>query len=276
MSLDFSSFESDFSVLQAFGKMDSDTSAISIEDLQILNDRDTLAQLERAEIRDSSAAMGSTGSLTPVPSENGEESADDVDVFSTLDSYGKLPEDLVSYFLSGESDDRNACGMRRCVEDVSQSKRQTRGKRPRYGDDGDECFDSRTKAAQQARKNREKKKEYLCGLEVKVKSLEEENADFRLRMRSKDHLIDGLKEEVRYLRGVLANQTTLSKLLRNIDFDSDEFSKCADENGTICDHSGYTKKAMDNGEEGVCLHVNRGGLSLELCPRCSAQAKSAR
>ena len=266
MSLDFTVLDTDFSVLQALEMMDSDKCDLSINDLQILSDLSIPALLEQVETRGRSVDMGSTGSSCSV-SESGEDFGDGV--VSVSGTYGNIPEDLVS-LLSGECLDSDL-NVKSYVQDVSQPKR--RGKRPRtYTEDDDDVDEPRSKAAQQAKRNRDKKKQYVSGLEEKVKDLEKENADIRLRMRNRDITVHQLQEEVRYLRSVLANQTTLSRLLRKIDFDSGEFS---DDNRLVSDHSYSIKKSDASAQAGVCLHVSSGDISLELCSRCSRQAKKS-
>ena len=73
-----------------------------------------------------------------------------------------------------------------------------------------------SKSALSARAHREKKKQYVIGLEKSVKELSTDNKRLRTDMRDMERTIGDLKTEVEYLRGVLANQSTLSSLLRNI------------------------------------------------------------
>ena len=281
MSLDFALFDNDFSVIQALDMMESEHFSLSVDDLLILNSKDTLAQLEQPDSPERLTKTGSTGSMSPV-SEISEDPTDDV--ISALetsgklsdDLYGKLSENFSAYVFPGESHDYTQSSMTRSTQGVSYAKRATR-KRSHYVDDEDDLSDSRTKAARQAKLNRERKKEYVTGLENQVKTLEENNSDLNLHVQHKDRLIADLREEVRYLRGVLANQTTLSRLLRNINFDSDEFSDDKDRRVTHSDHSGYTKAQVptSSADVGVCLHVSSGAVSLELCRRCSERASTS-
>jgi hypothetical protein len=179
---------------------------------------------------------------------------------SVVGTYGTPePEDIAS-LLSYDSD----------FSDGVVSKHKTRGnsKRQRLEDDVDDGSEARTRAAQQAKKNREKKKLYVSGLEKKIEELKNENLEVKSRMRIKDNVINQLKEEIMYLRSVLKNQTTLSRLLRKIDIDSDELT----ENSTDHDYS----KAGDLEPSGVCLHVmGAGKMSIELCSRCSKLARQS-
>ena len=80
----------------------------------------------------------------------------------------------------------------------------------------EEVVEKNRKNAEAARENRQKKKRY-------VESLERENADlkeFKTQTSAENSAlksqVDILKEEVTYLRSVIANQGTLSLLLKNI------------------------------------------------------------
>ena len=67
-----------------------------------------------------------------------------------------------------------------------------------------------------ARLNRQKKKKYLQELETSVKTLKEENESLKRDKKKMSATVDKLKTEVRYLKGVIANQSELSSLLQNI------------------------------------------------------------
>ncbi|CAG2222783.1 CREBZF [Mytilus edulis] len=72
------------------------------------------------------------------------------------------------------------------------------------------------KNAKQAKMNREKKKAYIKNLEDEVDSLQSQNANLNDKMGKLEHHKNALEEEVEYLKSVLANQSTLSNLLKNI------------------------------------------------------------
>lgn len=75
---------------------------------------------------------------------------------------------------------------------------------------------SMTRNAIIARENRSKKKRYEESLKAAVLQLANENIQLKRRCQEKSNSIDTLVSEVTYLRGVLANSTALSTLLRNI------------------------------------------------------------
>lgn len=75
---------------------------------------------------------------------------------------------------------------------------------------------SMTKNAIAARENRLKKKKYVFGLEQSVEELTGENKHLRAENKEMQRDIAGLRSQVKYLKSVLANQSTLSSLLKNI------------------------------------------------------------
>lgn len=76
---------------------------------------------------------------------------------------------------------------------------------------------SMSKHAILARENRQKKKTYVQGLEQSVASLKSENKHLKTEMSDMEKSIKTLESEVAYLKSVIANQSTLSSLLKNID-----------------------------------------------------------
>ncbi|ELT91634.1 hypothetical protein CAPTEDRAFT_162888, partial [Capitella teleta] len=91
-----------------------------------------------------------------------------------------------------------------------------------------------------------------------------------------------LREEVSYLKSVLANQSTLSTLLKNIPHaDGVRLSSSFGAERRLDDHD-YGKPAKRRRffeaapSGGVCLHVRDGSnVSLEFCAHCSKVASSA-
>ncbi len=75
---------------------------------------------------------------------------------------------------------------------------------------------SMSKNAIAARQNRQKKKSYIDGLEHSVKYLRTENSGLKNQLAITKLSVESLRNEVKYLRSVLANQSTLSSLLKNI------------------------------------------------------------
>lgn len=67
-----------------------------------------------------------------------------------------------------------------------------------------------------ARENRQKKKEYVTNLEASVEKLNVQNSNLMSKMGSMESEMSDLVAEVEYLKGVIANQSTLSKLIGSV------------------------------------------------------------
>lgn len=67
-----------------------------------------------------------------------------------------------------------------------------------------------------ARENRQKKKEYVTNLEASVEKLHVQNSNLMSKMGSMESEMSDLVAEVEYLKGVIANQSTLSKLIGSV------------------------------------------------------------
>ncbi|KAF7250987.1 CREB/ATF bZIP transcription factor [Varanus komodoensis] len=74
----------------------------------------------------------------------------------------------------------------------------------------------RLKAAAAARLNRQKKKQYVLGLESRLQGLSAENRQLRDRNRGLCRRLRDLERETSYLRAVLANQSALGRLLSHL------------------------------------------------------------
>lgn len=75
---------------------------------------------------------------------------------------------------------------------------------------------SNSKQAVAARENRIKKKLYFAGLENSVQKLSQDNLDLKKENKQQKKQLGRLQAEVAYLKNVIANQSTLSGLLKNI------------------------------------------------------------
>lgn len=145
-----------------------------------------------------------------------------------------------------------------------------------------------SKSAIAARENRERKKRYVSGLEAAVNRLKCDNkklADDRSTLMKET---DSLRREVKYLRNVLANQSSLSSLLRNIP----SVSGLSFVGGKITSDVTTLKRKSSNADVstpkqarlsdqkdvqscGICLHVSGSRVSMELCAACNDQQVSA-
>ncbi|XP_077197477.1 CREB/ATF bZIP transcription factor [Paroedura picta] len=75
---------------------------------------------------------------------------------------------------------------------------------------------SRLRAAEAARLNRQRKKQYVQGLESRLQGLAAENRQLRDRNRGLCRRLRSLEREAGYLRAVLANQSALGRLLSRL------------------------------------------------------------
>jgi hypothetical protein len=137
--------------------------------------------------------------------------------------------------------------------------------------DVDSVMERNRKNAIQARLNRQRKKEYIEGMEDTVKNLQARNDDLSADNERLHTENAALKEELEYVKNVLANQSALAGLLKNIGHPQ----------GAILSSSFATnkRKSTDDGEQprkiggGLCVHVDRDQVSIEMCSKCSLMAQ---
>lgn len=169
-------------------------------------------------------------------------------------------------------------------------------------EDDPAMIDRNRKNAIAARENRQKKKKYVEGLENEVGKLKDENKTLKTRNDSMSNMILKLSDEVKYLRSVLANESTISLLLKSIaatpgislrsslvqssagnkeETATEKKSQyitrsrkrqSVEEQSSDVVEPSPSKKACRSNPGGVCLHVNSGKVSLELCARCEKKA----
>lgn len=130
------------------------------------------------------------------------------------------------------------------------------------------------KNAIQAKMNREKKKAYIKSLEDDVEQLKKENKTLKVNNEKLQKSYKTMEEELEYFRSVLANQSALSSLLKNIPQVknvqlSSSFSRKRKSIESDHDYP-LPKKIADSA--GVCLHVHQDKVSLEFCAKCSSAA----
>ena len=157
--------------------------------------------------------------------------------------------------------------------------------------DVDSVVERNRKNAIQARMNRQRKKQMVQSLESQVDELAFENKTLKTENSSLREERDGMADEIVYLKNVLANESMLSKVLKNIGQVSEvrlskAFSKkrksASDANSKL-EHSKNHCSATDCQKckntiaqmgSGVCLHVENNDVSLEFCSKCAKMAKS--
>lgn len=147
--------------------------------------------------------------------------------------------------------------------------------------------DKNSKAAIQARVNRQKKKAYIHGLESQVEALSKENATLKSDSNKLKKERNLFCEEVAYLRGVLKNDSMLSELLSNMTSLENVRLSSSFASGSAShqvDHdygrpskvpARASKKSAVQMSSGVCLHVDSGNVSLEFCSKCAMMSKGA-
>lgn len=189
---------------------------------------------------------------------------------------------------------------------VAETRRVTKpnaqsGIKQQISEEDDKAVAARNrKNAIAARENRQKKKKYVEGLENDVTKLKEENKTLKTRNESMATMIRKLSDEVKYLRSVLANESTISLLLKSvastpgISLSSSLMQSSGSEgnekendkqeereyvtrskkkrSGDILEGTAPGKRTRSSSSGGVCLHVNNGKVSLELCAKCERKA----
>ena len=158
--------------------------------------------------------------------------------------------------------------------------------------DVDSVVERNRKNAIQARMNRQRKKQMVQSLESQVDELADENKTLKTENASLREERDGMADEIVYLKNVLANESMLSKVLKNIGQVSEvrlskAFSskkrKSANDADSKLEHSKNHCSASDCQKckntiaqmgSGVCLHIENNDVSLEFCSKCAKMAKS--
>ena len=239
----------------------SDSCQDFTEELQLLMDsRDAFTKVPN--LADYSKSLQVTNS------ETGSESG--------IVSPGSCQEDelLGSLFASASPDPFTSSSS---SSNTSMTEHNSEGKVPLK----ESHIEKNRKNAIAARLNRQKKKDYVKGLETQVSSLQSENRKLRVNHSKLEETVGRLQTEVEYLKNVLANQSTLSRLLQNIpDVSNVRLTKTfpAGKRKSETDKDfeslwGVKRKRLD-GVAGVCLHVVNETASLEFCAECSQRASS--
>ncbi|CAK8693870.1 unnamed protein product [Clavelina lepadiformis] len=142
-----------------------------------------------------------------------------------------------------------------------------------------------SKNAKTARRNREKKKNYMQELENDVKTLRTDKESLCIKVNKLESTVEDLKQEVDYLRSVLAHESELSQLLNivakapGITLVKPQLKGVKRKLGLSHDDHNYPKQGkLDTTDSlegnssvspGVCLHVSDGKLSFEVCSMCN-------
>nr|XP_034970435.1 CREB/ATF bZIP transcription factor [Zootoca vivipara] len=190
---------------------------------------------------------------------------------------------------------------RACAETEEEEEQPKQQQRPQQQQQGRRparpAGSSRLKAAAAARLNRQRKKQYVMGLESRLQGLAAENRGLRDRNRGLCRRLRDLERETSYLRAVLANQSALGRLLSRLAGDGRVGLRISSsglfEDGAAAvlearpayeasgDHDyalpvvpegGERKRAASPSAGGICLHVDRDQVSVEFCSACARRA----
>lgn len=149
-------------------------------------------------------------------------------------------------------------------------------------------LDKSRKNAEAARQNRLKKKKYMEDLEKDRARLKAENVVVKTRCVELQNKYKKLETEVAYLKSVLANQSMLATLIKNIpgtpgvnltsslsrkrpgEMDQSSTETASPPLKRLKNSTTEVGKLNHTG--GVCLHVSNENVSLELCSQCSLKA----
>lgn len=137
---------------------------------------------------------------------------------------------------------------------------------------------SMSKNAVLARENRFKKKKFIDDILRKNKFLSGQNSHLKSKCEKYDRNVYSLRKEVSYLKNIIHNQSTLSKLLKSIpSLVKDQFDESSDELIDVIDYN--RNECPDvrppNPSCGICLHVANNTVLLEMCHSCSSKAQLA-
>lgn len=162
--------------------------------------------------------------------------------------------------------------------------------------------------AEKAKEQRERKKKYVQELQDNIAELKKDKADLQQVTAQLNGKVEALRDEIRYLKGVITNQSELARILRSVANTPGISLSCsilqngeegndgknnkrkygdapANDSGkkgiNLHQENGKKRKVdkMASGENspvdaGVCVHVQSGKVSLEFCAECSKKANS--
>lgn len=131
--------------------------------------------------------------------------------------------------------------------------------------------------AEAARQNRIKKKKYVENLEKERTALRTDNVILKTKCHEYQTKCQRLQSEVDYLKSVLANESVLSSLIKNIpNIPSVKLTSSFRKRPNPCRQpEKAAKRVKKQLTGGVCLHVAKDVVSLEFCENCSKLASSS-
>ena len=152
--------------------------------------------------------------------------------------------------------------------------------------------------AEKAKAQRAKKKKYVEELQDTIAQLNTDKAGLQQVTIQLTEKIESLREEVSYLKGVIANQSELAAILRTVantpgieiscstlqepecsgKVNKRKWEVSSKAESNVDDKNSKKRKINDdtngevNGKAGVCVHVQSGKVSVEFCAECSKKA----
>lgn len=217
-----------------------------------------------------------------------------------------------SSFTDGESDEEVSSPVKRQRKaSGAGSLASTRsGKNNRIQEATSSTRGSNSKNAIAARENREKKKQYVQGIEESNEKLRRENKKMKEDLNVKTMSIEQLSAEVTYLRGILSNVDEISALIRSVrrapgitsvttslgsnlrtrnrNSNNTAHNENLRPSSTVASSSPMSvsgKQALGPSSSisssnsnastnpGVCFHIRNGAVSLEFCSQCSRASR---
>lgn len=139
---------------------------------------------------------------------------------------------------------------------------------------------SDNKGAIAARHNRTKRKLYVEGLEASVSKLRKENNEYKTKINALQNAVNSLSEDAAYLKGVLQNQSDLAKILKAVSavpgITVDPSIQCISRKSSMAEcgqesdiEQPVTKSRKRSNDYGICLNIQNGSVSFELCSHCN-------
>ncbi|XP_078352547.1 uncharacterized protein LOC144637292 isoform X1 [Oculina patagonica] len=160
--------------------------------------------------------------------------------------------------------------------------------------------------AEKAKAQRERKKKYVKELQDTIEELKKDKAGLQKVNTQLNERVEALMDEIRYLKGVITNQSELATILRSVantpgislscsvlqDSEGNDGKtlkrKCENppknsgKKGVNLRQENNKKRKVDKNanvemspvDAGVCVHVQSGKVSLEFCAECSKKANS--
>lgn len=199
-------------------------------------------------------------------------------------------------FHSVQSSEKSIKSVAQCKEVVKKSANSTAQQQK-------SLTTSKTQA-EKAKQQRERKKKYVQELEDTIETLKRDKAKLEQASTQLNDRIGGLHDEIRYLKGVIQNQSELARIMKSVANTPGISISCSVlQDGDVSDGKANKRKVNDHAEDssekvcnmqnkrnkkrkmeessgdkvssfdvGVCVHVQNGKVSLEFCAECSKKA----